>query len=316
MIASETFDSADRSNPPPRVLVSVLSFNSACFISKTLRSLQLQTYPHFDLQVADNNSTDETREIVRRDFPTIRLESFTENLGYTGGNNRVLAQALAEGYDYVVIANHDIEVEERGIEQLVETALLYAEDAGVVGAVEVRIVNHEKLAAGVGRYSHWTSRHGFSSHLPSGNAPQSVPFVHGALVLFTARALQLKVRLDENLFMYYDEADIGFQLRARGLRAYIDPRVLFRHRDRPQLHNGNSREWLREGYLMQRNRLYMVRKHGAWYHTLFYHFYAVLLELPAKFILRCVQGHARFAVACVRGHIDGLRGMTGRGRDF
>lgn len=316
MVASETFDSADRLHTAPRVLVSVLSYNSAGLISTTLRSLQRQTYPHFDLQVADNNSTDETREIVSREFPTVRLESFTENLGYTGGNNRVFAQALAEGYDYVVIANHDIEVGARAIEHLVETARNCAKDAGAVGAIEARFVNNEKRMAGGGKFSNWTSRHGFTSHSPAGNAPQCVPFVHGALVLFTARALQLKVRLDENLFMYYDEADIGFQLLARGLRAYIDPRVLFRHRDRPGLSNGDSRELLREGYLMQRNRLYMVRKHGAWYHKIFYLFYAGLFELPAKFLLRCLQGHTRFAVACVRGHIDGLRGVTGRGSDF
>lgn len=292
------------------MLVSVLSHNSAAKTVTTLRSLQRQTYPNYHLQLVDNASTDDTLQRVAREFPCLCVVRLTENLGYTGGNNRVLKQATAaEGYDYILLCNHDIEVDERAIEQLVETAGNCL-DAGVVGGVEVRFVNGHRRAAGGGRYAKWTSRASFPPQHFSNLSPRHVACVQGALILFTSRALKAGVLFDENLFMYFDETDIGFQLEERGLHAYVDPRVTVNHNREEKRYN------LREGYLMQRNRLYMMSKHGVWYRKLFYHAYAGLLELPSKVCVRILQGQPRYARACLHGHIDGLKGRMGRGRDF
>ncbi len=294
----------------PRVLVSVLSYNSAQSTTDTLRSLQQQTYPNYHLQLADNASTDDSLKHIAREFPDLDIKVFPENLGYTGGNNRVLEQGLAEGYDYIVLCNHDIEVDERAVAHLVETANFHCATAGVVGGVEV-CLNSEprrrRAAVATAKYSKWTAR---ASWLPQAVAikfaPMEVPCVHGALVLFTSRALRSEVLMDENLFMYFDEVDIGFQLREKSLLAFVDPRVAIKHKGAPEQYGA------REGYFMQRNRLYMVQKYGLWYHQLFYHLYAGLIELPAKVCLRSLQGHTRFARASVDGHIDALRGRMGR----
>jgi GT2 family glycosyltransferase len=131
---------------------------------------------------------------------------------------------------------------------------------------------------------------------------------HGALFLLTAKAMARGVRMDENLFMYFDEIDLGFQLKAKGLSAVVDERVVIRHQREPQPYAA------RIGYLMQRNRLYIVRKHGRWYHRAFYLLYSSLVELPVKFLVRSMQGQTAFARACVRGQVDGLLGRSGEGR--
>jgi GT2 family glycosyltransferase len=132
--------------------------------------------------------------------------------------------------------------------------------------------------------------------------------VHGALLLFTPQALAADLLMDENLFMYFDEADLGFQLHRKNLRAVVDGRVRVRH-------TGGDRAYMPAvGYLMQRNRLYMVRKHGRWYQRAFYVLYSSLLELPAKILVRVLQGHIGFARSCVAGQIDGLLGRMGVGR--
>jgi len=294
----------------PRVLVSVLSYNSAQDTADTLRCLRQQTYPNYHLQLVDNASTDDSLKHIEREFPDLDIKVFPENLGYTGGSNCVLGQGLAEGYDYIVLCNHDIEVNERAVAHLVETANFHRDTAGVVGGVEV-CLNHEprrrRGAVATAKYSEWTARATWLSQAAADEfKPLEVPCVHGALVLFTSRALRSGVLMDENLFMYFDEFDVAFQLREKSLRAFVDPRVVIRHKgDRNQYD-------VREGYFMQRNRLYMVQKHGLWYHQLFYHVYAGLIELPAKVCLRSLQGHTRFARACVDGHLDALRGRMGR----
>jgi GT2 family glycosyltransferase/glycosyltransferase involved in cell wall biosynthesis len=290
----------------PRVLVSVLSHNSAQTTLAALRALSQQTYPAYHLQLVDNASTDGTPDEAARAFPGLDIKALPENTGYTGGCNMILRQARAQGYDYVLLCTHDVEVDERAVEQLVETALA-CPDAGIIGAVEQSLAANESRADGGGRYSKWFSRAVWQSAIGP-DARREVFSVHGALLLLTTQALNAGVLMDENLFMYFDEADLGFQLQQRSLRAVVDRRVRMRH-------TGGAKAYTPPvGYLMQRNRLYMVRKHGRWYQRAFYVFYSSLIELPLKVLVRASQGHTAFARACIAGQIDGLLGRMGAGR--
>jgi GT2 family glycosyltransferase len=120
--------------------------------------------------------------------------------------------------------------------------------------------------------------------------------------------LEKSVFFDENLFMYYDEADLGFQLRSAGLEALVEPRVRVRHKNKAKHFNPTVE------YFLQRNRLYMIRKHGAWYHKLLFGAYLCFCELPLKFIVRGAQGRFAFLRAACLGLWDGLAGRMGRGR--
>jgi GT2 family glycosyltransferase len=160
----------------------------------------------------------------------------------------------------------------------------------------------ERASAG-GVYSKWFSRLKWeSAPRTETQTTREVFCVHGALLLLTRSVLAAGVRMDENLFMYFDEVDLGFQLRGRGLRAIVDRRVVFRHEGAAETFTP------RIGRLMQRNRLYLARKHGRRHQALFYALYSTLFELPLKVVVRSLQGRARFALACVAGQLEGLRG--------
>jgi GT2 family glycosyltransferase len=289
-------------NASPRVLVSVLAYNSPETTIATLRSLRRQTYHDYHLMLIDNASDDDTSERVAREFTGLEVRRLPENLGYTGGNNFALDLARAERYDCLLVATHDVEVEPRALEYLLETAASHP-DAGVVGGVELDPRTGRERASAGGVYSKWFSRLSWESAPDAeGTGPREVFCVHGALLLLTASAVSAGVRMDENLFMYFDEVDLGFRLREKGLRAMVDRRVVFRHNREPETFAP------RVGRLMQRNRLYVARKHGRWFQALFYALYSSLVELPAKLVVRGLQGRARFALACVAGQLEGLRG--------
>jgi N-acetylglucosaminyl-diphospho-decaprenol L-rhamnosyltransferase len=295
--------------PPPRVLVSVLAYNSPETTAETLRSLRRQTHCDFRLLLVDSASGDGSSERLAREFPGLEVRRLPENRGYTGGVNFALDLARAEGYDCLLAATHDVEIEPRALEHLLETARARPE-AGVVGGVEFDPGTGRERASGGGVYSKWFSRLTWESAPPTetgaAGEPREVFCVHGALLLLTGKAVAEGVRLDENLFMYFDEVDLGFQLREKGLRALVDRRVVFSHNRGPETFAP------RVGRLMQRNRLYVARKHGLWFQLLFYALYSTLLELPAKVVYRCLQGRARFALACVAGQLEGLRGQSGQ----
>jgi hypothetical protein len=282
------------------VLVSVLAHNSPDSTARTLRSLRRQTYPDFRLLLVDNASDEGSLGRLAREFPGLEIRRLPENRGYTGGNNFALDLARAEGYDCLLVATHDVEVGPRALEHLVETAAAHPR-AGVVGGVELNPGTGRERASAGGAYSKWFSRLTWETAPASAaEGPREVFCVHGALLLVTAGALSAGVRMDEDLFMYYDEVDLGFRLAGKGLRALVDRRVVFRHNRGPETFAP------RVGRLMQRNRLYVVRKHGRWFEALFYALYSTLLELPAKLLVRSLQGRARFALACLAGQLDGL----------
>lgn len=285
----------------PRVLVAVLAYNSPETTAATLRSLRRQTCPDFQLLLIDNASDEHSIERAAREVLGLEFRRLPENRGYTGGVNFALDLARDEGFDCLLLATHDVEVEPRALEYLLETAAAHR-DAGVVGGVEFNVRTGRERASAGGVYSKWFSRLKWESAPPAETERARAVFcVHGALLLLTRAALAAGMRMDEKLFMYFDEVDLGFRLREKGLRALVDRRVVFRHEGAAETFTP------RIGRLMQRNRLYVARKHGRWFEALFYTLYSTLFELPLKVVVRSLQGRARFALACVAGQLEGLR---------
>ena len=184
-------------------------------------------------------------------------------------------------------------------------------DAGLIGGWEWCFFTGEKRALGGDGYNFWRSKPRWKAGVAvTDSRPLEVDYVQGALVLFSGQALARGVRLNEDLFLYYDEVDLGLQTRRQGLRNYVVPTVVVKHKNKPAWFS------VRSGYLHQRNRWYMVRRYGRWYHRVFDFLYATLGEVPAKFVIRTIQGHRDFATAALIGHLDGIKGNMGSGRLF
>ena len=294
--------------PLPRVLVSVLTYNSGQRAVETVASLRALAYPRFHLQVVDNGSTDGSAKLLRERFPDLDVVDSGSNRGYAGGNNLALERGVAEGFDHVLTCNDDIAIAPDALGHLVETAEA-REDAGVVGGVEVDDASGRPRTTGGLQPPDWRCRIRWSLDSPApGDSASRALFVQGALVLFTRRGLERGVRFDENLFMYWDEIELGYELASHGLAAYVDHRVLVHHRNDPAALNA------RTGYLQQRNRAYIARKRFSSGRRMAYLAYSTFLELPGKVIVRTLQGHPRFALACLLGQWDGIRARMGPGR--
>lgn len=289
----------------PRVLVSVLVYNHADDAIETLRALQAQTYPHMDLLVIDNASTTDCVAQIHAACPNVEMARLADNGGYAGGNNAALERGLRDGYDYVIVSNDDVAVDEGLVARLVATASADVQ-RGVVGVVEEDYHSGQIRVIGGRDFCFWRARGRWITAMPAHHAGTlRVPYVQGALLLVSRRALELGVRFDERLFMYCDEMDLGFQLDRVGLQAVVDLDCRVRHK-------GVPRRFARhQGYFIQRNRLYICRKHGSALARCVATLFVLGVELPVKGLLRTLQGQRRYAAACWRGALDGLCGRMG-----
>ena len=102
----------------PRRLVSVIipNWNGLVHLPTCLDSLRAQTWPHVEVIVADNGSTDGSQELISREYPGVKVLSLGENKGFTGGCNAGMREARGR---YLALLNNDVETDPRCVEEIV-----------------------------------------------------------------------------------------------------------------------------------------------------------------------------------------------------
>ena len=125
----------------PLISVVMPAFNAEKFIKQAIDSMLAQTYPNWELLVADDASTDNTRELVNA-YSDPRIKTFhqDQNLGYPLTCNRLLS--LATG-DYLTFLDSDDYTAPNRLE-LLYSAFQLDPSLGMVGSA-VQLVSEEGI---------------------------------------------------------------------------------------------------------------------------------------------------------------------------
>ena len=132
----------------PHVTALVPTYNGSAFITRTLDSLAAQTWPHLEILIGDDLSTDDTLDVVRRfadNHPNTRIVERDANLGWLRNSNDLMARADGE---LMFFAFHDDVVAPTYVEALVgalranERAVLAFSDMEV-HELDGRVTLHE-----------------------------------------------------------------------------------------------------------------------------------------------------------------------------
>ena len=89
-----------------KILVIVVTYNGRKWLDRCLGSVRASAVPA-DLYVWDNDSTDDSPDIVQSHFPEAKLVRSADNLFFAEANNMGLRYALEKGYDYAYLLNQD-----------------------------------------------------------------------------------------------------------------------------------------------------------------------------------------------------------------
>jgi GT2 family glycosyltransferase len=208
----------------PKVLISILNWNRAAKTLHCLDSMQdqrAQTNAEVTILVIDNGSRPD--DAVELDAGIGAHEAVLKrlpvNLGFTGGHNVAIDIAMKEGYDFIWLLNNDAVVLPGTLEQLVAVMQGDAQCGAVSpvlrdiddGTTIVRCINgHDWPRLKDRRILSIEEGQRFQAEQP-GSA-----WVDGTAVLFRVAALRDTGPLDDNLFAYYDDNDIGVRLAAKG----------------------------------------------------------------------------------------------------
>lgn len=90
-----------------RVCAIVVTYNRGGLLRACLAALRAQTRPPDQILVVDNASTDETRAIVRAEFPEATVLALVTNGGGAGGFHHGMKWAYGQGFDWLWLMDDD-----------------------------------------------------------------------------------------------------------------------------------------------------------------------------------------------------------------
>lgn len=193
-----------------RVAIVVLNWNGSKDTQLCLSSLRQLNYKNYDVIVVDNDSSDDSVERIGSDFPDVTIIETGENRGFAGGCNRGILHALSNSADFVWLLNNDTIVDPEALQRLLYRAQRDRRIAAVGSAIYFMEEPHCLQAWGGGRVNFWLGR---SRHFLAPVPDDAIDFITGASMLVSREALESVGLLDEQFFMYWEDADFCFRLR-------------------------------------------------------------------------------------------------------
>jgi GT2 family glycosyltransferase len=116
----------------PSVAAVIVTRDRADVLAATLRAVDAQDRRPDEVIVVDNDSSDDTRERVQREWPSVHLITKPDNAGHGAGLAAGMSAALARGHDVLWLLDDDSAPAPAALAQLL-AALACAPRPGVVG---------------------------------------------------------------------------------------------------------------------------------------------------------------------------------------
>lgn len=90
-----------------KIAVVIVTFNRCDELVKTISAIQNQGILENDIIVINNNSTDNTKNILDSNYKNIQSIHLNENIASAGGFSKGMQTAFEKGYDWVWLFNDD-----------------------------------------------------------------------------------------------------------------------------------------------------------------------------------------------------------------
>lgn len=254
---------------PIDLSVVILNWNARDYLVAALHSIIKQEWRYkIELIVVDNFSQlDDSAATVRRDFPQAQLIVTEKNLGFAAGNN--IGLRAARGH-YILFLNPDTLVHDGALDILLD----WMESHPRAGACGPKMTYPDgKLQAssrsfpsfGAGLFRNtilgrlWPNNPWSRSYLMEearNDQPSQADWLSGSALLVRREALDeitdANGAWDEKYFMYCEDVDICWRLKARGWERWYVPAAHITHRI------GASSDWA-QGAMIRQHHGSMLR---------------------------------------------------------
>lgn len=234
------------------------SYNCKKILFRLLDSLKKSSYKNLEIIVVDNGSTDKTLEDGKKKYKSVKwVDAGQKNIGQTGCYN--LGFSVAKKGNHILFNDSDVVVEKNMISNMVRDL----DENKKIGIVTPMILYLSD--------KNWVNQAGANVDLTTGRVivgwgpkkdflkPKEVQN-SGTLMLFRNKVLE-KVGAFDDWFMCYFDPDYCLRAKKAGFITWYEPNAIAYH-DQSKDENVWRPRVLTRAYLLGRNRVLFMRKHG------------------------------------------------------
>lgn len=252
--------------------IIIVNWNVANLLKACLDSILNNPPPDFTLEiiVVDSASTDGSADMLRRDYPQVKLFPQPENVGFTRGNN--IGLRVSNGR-FILLLNPDTEIPGDALAEM----LRYMVANSCVGIIGPHTLNSDLTTQSTKRRfptflaavfeSTWLQSfapgflldHYYANDIPN-DATADVDWVQGSALMTRREVYQEIGDLDEGYIMYSEEMDWCRRAKGAGWRVVYFGQAQIVH------HGGKSSDQTpaRKHIDFQQSKLRYFRKHHGW----------------------------------------------------
>jgi GT2 family glycosyltransferase len=214
---------------PASLSIIIVNYNAAGLIQNCIRSICRHTRDlSFEIIIADNSSSAKDKAVILQNFPEVRWIDMNYNAGFARANNEGIRQA---GGEVVLLLNPDIIVENNAIS---DCFFQFVNSNYVACGVQLLNPDHTPQISG-----NYAMKGGLNHLLPLpflGNFLKSVAaifkvskphaeaqqgavevdWINGAFLMVKKTAIEKAGLLDEDFFLYAEEAEWCSRLKKTG----------------------------------------------------------------------------------------------------
>lgn len=219
-----------------KTAVVILNYNTRDYLRQFLPGL-IESCKGLDAEVivADNASADGSAEMMKAEFPEVRLITLKENFGFTGGYNRALQMVEAE---YYVLINSDVEVPSHWLKTLQDWMDAHPE-CGACGPKLLSFKERDTFeyagAAGglIDRFGYPFCRGRIMQKVEKDHgqydSPTDVLWCSGACLMVRSSVWKALGGLDERFFAHMEEIDLCWRMQLRSWKVTVVPESYVYH---------------------------------------------------------------------------------------
>jgi len=225
-----------------KVTIILVNWKTPRLLSAALRSVFVDpNSEYFEIFVVDNDSGDESVEMLHRDFPMVKTITNNENVGFAKACNQVIPQAEGE---YILLLNPDTQVVDWAVTKLAA----YLDHHPQCGAVGPKVLNPNGSLQFACRRSFPTPEAAFyrlsylSRLFPKNrvlaqynltdadpNSELDVDALSGSCMMVRKSAIDRIGLLDEDIFMFGEDIDWCWRLKQAGGSIRYFPEAVVYH---------------------------------------------------------------------------------------
>lgn len=229
--------------------IIIVTFNSARTIRGCLNSV-VRYSPDAEIIVVDNNSEDQTINIMKGFGNKVKLINAGVNLGFAKANN--LGVKSARG-DYLIFLNPDTKILDKNSLEKLKISLEINPEYGIIGPKLIypdgtsqnRARNLPTIVRAFSEY--FLNKKGeYDFYSPDCKSLCEVESIIGACIIIKKELFKKIGGFDEKYFMYYEDLDLCRSVRALGFKVGFLPEITIEHAEGKSGINQKTSQMLNE----------------------------------------------------------------------